>query len=55
LKSEFPSFEAFNPNLVLNKKEVHYLFAHSETKERRLRKLEDLKKAKKELLEVENY
>lgn len=48
-------YRAYSPGLVLNKndKALQDLFFHSQTKEQRLRKLEDLKKARHEILNEE--
>lgn len=45
-------YEAYSPLLVHNKNDnqIQDLFAHSMDKEKRIRQLEDLKKAKEDLL-----
>lgn len=49
-------YASYSPNLIVNKEipAVHDLFKHSEDRENRLRKLEQLKQAKIDLIEQEN-
>ena len=49
-------YASYHPDLVMNKDAaaVQDLFKHSEDKENRLRKLEQLKQAKIDLIEQEN-
>lgn len=52
-KREQPQYEGYKPDLVLNKSEVQDLLVISSDKEKKLKQLEELRKAKKMLIEEE--